>query len=90
MSGENASDRHDCDKHDRDGDYGLLADVIGEAFNPPGDDVAEESILVDAVYRARDWIDGQPCRCTPDSLADHVACGRCYALGRLGDKPVDR
>lgn len=86
-----ADHQHDCETDDRQGDYALLADVIGECFNPPDNDVAEESILVDALYDARDYIAATPCVCTPAEVLDgYTECKRCRVLGRLADKTVDR
>lgn len=90
---QSADERHDCATDDRDGDYGLLADVVIEAFNPPDTDRAEEAILVDAVYAARDFIVAHPCACLSTVIAEEDAggaCRRCLALGRLGNQVISR
>jgi hypothetical protein len=71
-------------------DYRFLADAVADAFNPPDNDAAEVSIMVDAVARAREYIAGQPCTCTPAMIEDREPCPRCTALGRLDDKPLER
>jgi hypothetical protein len=66
--------------------YRYLADEIIRLFNPPDRDAAEESILVDALGNAAEWIEKHLCRCQgPDNV-----CGRCEALGRYADQPVER
>jgi hypothetical protein len=74
-------------------DWRLLADTICDLFNPPDDDVAEEAIVLAAVQRAADYIVSLPCTCVPGAGPpdyDEDPCGRCQALGRAQDKPLDR
>lgn len=65
--------------------YEELRDHIVERLNPPDDDIAEIAIMLDAVGRAADYIESQPCACD-----DEEPCGRCFALGRLMDVRVER
>lgn len=79
--------------HDTDEHYRELADAVIDMFNPPDDDVAESAIIVDAIERAAEFIDGQPCLCTPEVTDPDVLatpCARCLALGRRGDRPEER
>lgn len=92
-----AVEEHELREHwDRDQlvqaatDYGLLRETIGEALNPRDDDVAEVAILLDAVKTAAAALEALPCTCTPEKIEDHDPCARCAALGRLGDKRVER
>jgi hypothetical protein len=71
-------------------EYRMLGDAIDEAFNPPGDDVAEVAILIVAVDLARKTLEAVPCSCTEEMIADWDQCARCAALGQRGGKPVQR
>jgi hypothetical protein len=83
--------QHDCDVDDRDGDYGLVADVIVECFNPRDGDDGEESLLIDAIYQARDFIASIPCTCPADAITFEASpCGRCVAIGEVFGVVLDR
>jgi hypothetical protein len=71
-------------------EYRMLADAVGDAFNPPDGDEGEVSILITAIENAAAYIAGQPCACTPEGIADQMPCPRCFATGRLGDKEMQR
>lgn len=71
-------------------EYELVRDAVIECFNPRDDDSGEADIMVDAVKAAQAFIVAQNCTCTAERVADHDPCPRCLALGRLGDKRVDR
>lgn len=77
-----------------DSDYRLLADTIIGLTNPPDDDVAEVSIVMDAVMRLAVVVRALPCTCPAPEMGDDLcmsdACARCQALGRFGDKEVVR
>ena len=75
---------------DRRCGYRILADKIVEEFNPPDGEESELSICFNAIEDAAAYIASQPCTCTLAMLADWDACPRCRALGRRGDKAVQR
>lgn len=83
-----ALDDHPNSETDAD-EVGLafLSHAVVTAFNPPGDDVAFESILATAIERAALFIQGLPCECGP---GDDDPCGRCSVLGRHHDEWVER
>jgi hypothetical protein len=68
--------------------------AILEAFNPPDDDAAFESIVIDAVERAAQFIEAQPCKCdrTHEDKYELGAdgCERCQVLGRIRDETEAR
>jgi hypothetical protein len=67
-------------------------------FNPPDEDAACESIVLDAIERAYRFAESQPCICvnplapepTEDEIDSYTACQRCQVLGRVRDKAVPR
>lgn len=61
--------------------------AIIDAFNPPDDDVAQVSILLDAIETAALFIESQPCTC---DAPDGDPCDRCVALGRFADVRIAR
>jgi hypothetical protein len=67
-----------------------FAAAIDFAFNPADNDGSQESLLIGAMLAAAAWIEQQPCACTPEMVEDWDACGRCGALGRLGDRRLER
>ena len=73
-------------------EYRLVADLINDKLNPPGDDVAEVAVLMDAVERIATFVESLPCTCPagagPPDYAD--SCGRCVALGRRQNVPEER
>ena len=71
-------------------EYRMLADKVGDLFNPPDGDEAEVSILITACEQAQAYINSRPCACTPEMVADWDPCPRCRVLGRIDDKPVER
>jgi hypothetical protein len=71
-------------------EFRMLADSVGDAFNPPGDDVAEVAILITAVERIAAFVRELPCRCTPEMAMGADPCDRCRVIGQLGGKPVQR
>ncbi|HMG62791.1 MAG TPA: hypothetical protein VK599_07575 [Streptosporangiaceae bacterium] len=71
-------------------EYRMLGDAIDEAFNPPGDDVAEVAILITAVERIAAFVRELPCRCTLEMAMGADPCDRCRVIGQLGGKPVQR
>jgi hypothetical protein len=74
-------------------DYRDLADVVIEAFNPADDDVAEFSIVSDAIQRAAQFVSSLPCKCTPAAIDPEqyaTPCARCLVLGRRGDQLEER
>lgn len=72
-------------------EYELLRDAVIEHLNPPDDDAAEVSILIDAIEQAASYIESQPCTCTPEQIDEYgEACARCTALGRVGDERAER
>jgi hypothetical protein len=66
----------------------MLADAVGEAFNPPDGDEGEVSLLITAVENARAMLAAFTCYCTPGD--DDPPCMRCSALGQWHGKPVQR
>lgn len=68
-------------------EYRILADEILEAFNPPGDDVAEVAILISAVKRAAGVIERLPCECGHGPAG--AMCRRCSALGQHHGVPPE-
>lgn len=74
-------------------DYRFLADHIIELTNPADDDVAEVSIVMDAVTRLHQLAESLPCECPALEMGDDYgiadACLRCRALGRFADRRVD-
>ena len=73
--------------------YEVLRDTIVQAFNPPDDDVAEESLMTDALDKAWAFIVQQPCSCPPDAGPPDFegdACYRCEVLGRARDVVIER
>lgn len=78
--------------HSDDGDEqpeNVVSRAIVYLFNPPDDDVAYESLLVDALERAAHFIATKPCMCPPDA-DDWGPCDRCEALGRVNDTLIAR
>jgi hypothetical protein len=71
-------------------DYEVIRDACLNAFNPPDSDGAEPSIMAGAIKTAQAYIEEQPCLCTRELIEDNDPCGRCYVLGRVGDKTVTR
>lgn len=71
-------------------EYRMLADAVGEAFNPPDIDEAEVAILIGAVQRAREVLAAVRCACTPLMLEQGNPCRRCVALGEFDGKPAQR
>lgn len=65
-----------------------LAATIDWCFNPRDDDVAVNSILIDAVLGAAAYIASLPCTCAPGD--DDGPCDRCSALGRWHDESCER
>jgi hypothetical protein len=73
--------------------YRMLGDQVIQSFNPPDDDAAEVSILIDAVVLAFNFIKDQPCTCkwNEEPYQDVCdTCKRCVALGREFDIQVER
>lgn len=72
--------------------YRYLRDEIINLLNPRDDDASEESIMVDAVRLAAEFIEAQPCACGPDVQEPEweTPCPRCQALGRRADKREER
>jgi len=62
-------------------------ELLVDLFNPRDDDSETAETIVEAAAK---FIEGVPCKCTPEDVADHDACERCEVLGRLGDRPVGR
>lgn len=90
-------DQHQAERHwDRDElvgaaqDYLTLRDLILGRLNPRDDDVAEGEIMRIALLSACEFIEAQPCTCTPAGVEDYQACPRCDVLGRLGDEVQSR
>lgn len=77
---------------DDESDYRLLADHVIGRTNPPDDDVAEVSIVMDAVTRLVNVVRTLPCSCPAPEMGDNFgfrdACQRCRALGRFADREV--
>jgi hypothetical protein len=71
-------------------EFRMLADAVGDAFNPAGDEMAEVAILIGAIERAAKFISEQPCSCTPEMIKDWDQCPRCAALGQRGGQAVQR
>lgn len=68
-----------------------LAGAIDYAFNPSDGDSDQTSLLVAPVLAAMRFIEDQPCMC--DELPEPEEwepCGRCTALGRDRNQPVQR
>lgn len=70
--------------------YRYVADTIIDELNPPDDDAAESWVVAQAVIRVAAYVASLPCACTPEDVADLEPCPRCAAIGRLGDKPIQR
>lgn len=70
--------------------YELIRDLVNDRLNPRDDDASETHIVMEAIEGAAEFVEGQPCLCTPEMIEDHDACKRCRVLGRLGDEPVAR
>jgi hypothetical protein len=64
-----------------------LGQLLSERFNPPDDDCTTDHDIVSA---AADFIEAQPCICGSFVLEEGEPCDRCFVLGRIADKPVDR
>lgn len=67
-------------------------EVLIDWFNPPDEDAACESIVLDAVERAYKFAQSQPCQCPEgfDEDDEFDACQRCQVLGRVRDQAVQR
>lgn len=67
-------------------------EVLIDWFNPPDEDAACESIVLDAIERACKFAESQPCTCPPEMAEDDefFACSRCQVLGRVRDVAVQR
>lgn len=77
--------------------YSMLRALIIDAFNPPDDDVAECSLLADAVVHVFQFIESAPCTCKVSDDQVHVGdwvdydvCPRCEVLGRCNDVSIER
>jgi hypothetical protein len=71
-------------------EYRMLADAVGDAFNPRDDDVAEVSLLIATVEHIRDVLTAMPCTCPDVEFFEEDPCGRCSALGQWRGKAVQR
>ena len=67
-----------------------FAAAIDHAFNPRDGDEAQEFLLVNALLNAARWIEAQPCGCDPVDPWQDGPCGRCDALGRINNHPIER
>lgn len=67
-------------------------EVLIDWFNPPDEDAACESIVLDAIERAYKFAESQPCQCVGGEEENHavIVCRRCIVLGRIRDKAVQR
>jgi hypothetical protein len=63
-----------------------LEEFVSSRFNPPDD----YSTMEDIIGRAADFLEAQPCTCTPEQLEDCDSCTRCAVLGRRGNEPIER
>jgi hypothetical protein len=71
--------------------YLVLRDTVIELLNPGDDDVAEVAIIESAIREAaRTLVEHVACTCTEFDVEDNAPCPRCCALGRLGDRLVER
>lgn len=81
-------------KHDKDEFWDRQMERMIDWFNPPDEDAACESIVLDAIERAYKFAESQPCQCVegfePDEVGDYEACPRCRVLGRVNNKAVQR
>ncbi|MGH2761409.1 MAG: hypothetical protein ACRDLD_02325 [Thermoleophilaceae bacterium] len=74
--------------------YRHLRGTLIAAFNLPLD--AEAATCAEAIERAADCIERQPCECDLQQLGDgtvadvYGACPRCKALGRVRDRETAR
>lgn len=66
---------------------GPVSAAVCVFFNPPDDDASFESIMVDAIARAAEFIEEQPCTC---DAPDGDVCDRCVVLGRFADVELER
>lgn len=71
-------------------EYRMLADSVGNQFNPPDGDEAEVALLMTAIEQAKAYIESQPCTCTPADVDDWEPCPRCRAIGRMGNEVMSR
>lgn len=72
-------------------EYEMLRDAVSDAFNSPDGGDSEVSLMIDAVERAAVFLATEVhCACDLGMTEDHVACGRCRALGRRGNRPMAR
>ena len=66
---------------------GPVSAAVCVFFNPPDDDASFESIMVDAIARAAEFIEEQPCPC---DAPDGEVGDRCGGRGRCADGAVAR
>lgn len=64
-----------------------IEETAVELFNPPDNDTDDIHAIL---RRAAEFIEAQPCYCTPALIEDNDACERCNVLGRQGDEPRER
>lgn len=79
-------------KHDKDEFWDRQMERLIDWFNPPDEDAACESIVLDAIERAYKFAESQPCTCPSEMAEDdqYFACSRCQVLGRVRDVAVQR
>lgn len=71
--------------------YEWLRNAVLHAFNPPDDDMAEETLCERAIFDAADFIAEHPCECIRLENGNFdEPCRRCSLLGELGGKRCAR
>lgn len=79
-----------CTAPDKDEFWDRQMERLIDWFNPPDEDAACESIVLDAIERAYKFAESQPCTCAARAGDVFDACSRCQVLGRIKNEAVQR
>lgn len=73
-------------------EYRMVADLVIDRLTPPDQDMAEVTVVCEAVERLAGYVEDLPCTCPPDVAPPEYGqvCGRCAVLGRRADKAEQR